>query len=134
MEDGSISFLPGLQTSYGKSRVSDVFKKHKKTTRIYHHYGTKDWSKSLANINHVPNHNVKKTGFSVTESKTTLQNWPNQGYTKGYYYYDINFKNHKTSFKIKDRKNKKPMHEVSKKGYDFFFIKALYKWYIVKQK
>lgn len=120
-KDGQQYTLYFMQTAYGKSRLSAYLKSLNNITT-----NTSDLISlpPLANC-------IKKTGFSVTDSKTTIQNWPNQGYTAGLYYYEINLKGKKENFKVKDHKGKTPVTELSRQGDAFMFIN--YKgWHLVR--
>lgn len=112
-----------MQTASGKSRLSTYLKSLTKIT-----------TKTSDLVSPPPLANcIKNTGFSVTDSKTTIQNWPNQGYTAGLYYYEINLKGKKETFKVKARKGKEPIIELSRQGDNFIFVN--YKgWHLVRLK
>lgn len=122
-KDGREYTLYFMQTVYGKSRLSQYLKGLNKIT-----VATDDL------LSFPPSANcIKKTDFSVTDSKTTIQNWPNQGYTKGLYYYEINLKGKKELFKVEDRKGKTPVRERSREGDNFMFLH--YKgWHLIRVK
>lgn len=122
-KDGQQYTLYPMQTAYGKSQLSKYLEGLNKIA-----------VKTDDLVPRQPSANcLKKTDFSVTVSKTTLQNWPNQGYTKGLYYYEINLKDKKEAFKVEDSKGKNPVIELSRQGDDFMFIHCK-GWHLLRLK
>ena len=122
-KDGHEYTLSSMPTVYGNSRLHKYLKGLNNITLE---------SNDLISLPPIVNC-VEKTGFSVTESKTTLQNWPNQGYTKGLYYYEITLKGKKDAFKVEHRKGEKPVSERSRKGDDFMFLNYN-GWHLIRLK
>jgi hypothetical protein len=122
-KDGQEYTLYFMQTAYGKSSLSKYLKGLNNITVE---------TNALISLPPIVNC-VEKTGFSVTESKTTLQNWPNQGYTKGLYYYEITLEGNKETFKVEHRKGRTPVSERSRKGDDFMFLNYN-GWHLIRLK
>ena len=97
-------------------------------------FNTDDWSNSIPNLELENAGYVEEDGFSVTETKSTLDNWPNAGYTKGYYYFNINSSDSNIyAFKILGRADGTMVKEVSNANAHVFFIKSDdEKWYMIK--
>lgn len=113
-----------MQTAYGKSRLTEYLRGLQKVTTDIDDL-----------IQNPPSGDyLKKTGFSVTDSKTTFENFPNTGFTKGFYYYTLKIKNKETKFKVEALKKRTPIEEISRKGDDFLFLKNNGWWYLVKAK
>lgn len=131
MKNGASFTLPSSQLRNGKGALRKYLQNNGQM-RIYSGYNTDDWSSSIANLDLKDAEYITETDFAVTESVSTLENWPNLGYTMGYYYYKLELDDFNYDFKVKGSINKTILHEVSKKRQDVFFIKTP-KWYLIRR-
>lgn len=143
MKDGAVYTLENYQGMNGQASISKLFKQQQQVT-IYKHYDREDKGYSIANMmlleqQETGNSPVQKrlveTDFAVTEKKSTIENWPNGGYTKGFYYYQLNFNKASAKFKIKGSKTAKKarLYILGKEEYPICFL-AGRGWYLVKKK
>lgn len=109
MKDGAVYLLQNYQGMNGKASLSSFFKKQRKVI-IYKHYDREDKGYSIANMmlldqqknsNSTMQKRLVNTEFAITEKKGIIENWPNGGYTKGYYYYELTLGKAKAAFKLK---------------------------------
>lgn len=103
MKDNSVSYLPNYKGINGNGAVADYLKKGNKF-RIYNDYQSKDVGRSIANMQLAEKTTtpdpLKNTAFEVTDQKTTFENWPNTGYTRGWYGYELQALDGTAQFKV----------------------------------
>ncbi len=103
MKDGAVFILPNYRGMNGNAAVADYLRKGNKFT-IYKDYKRKDVGRSIANMQlaekTTTSDPLKNTAFEVTDQKTTFENWPNTGYTRGWYGYELNVLGGTAQFKV----------------------------------
>lgn len=143
MKNGQQHTLTNYQGMNGKSSVSSFLKKQQKIV-IYKNYNRTDKGYSIANMmlqdqQQRAGINLQKrlveTDFAISEKKSTLENWPNGGYTKGFYYYQLNFNNTSAVFKIESNiKSRNKIHVFGKEKAPICFLTGQKGWFLVKPK
>lgn len=143
MKDGQQYTLKNYQGMNGKSSLSSFLKKQQKII-IYKNYNREDKGYSIANMmlkekQQQAGSNLQKrlveTDFAISEKKSTLENWPNAGYTRGFYYYQLNFDNATAVFKVENNiKSKNKVRVFGKEKAPICFLTGQKGWFLVQPK
>ncbi len=140
MKNGKQYRLNSYQGMNGKASLSSFLKKQSKII-IYRHHNRDDKGRSIANMLLLEQHKKKginlqdrlvQIDYAVSEKKTTFENWPNTGYTKAFYYYQLNFNQATATFKIEQNvKSKNKIEVIGQEEAPVCFLRGN-EWYVVQ--
>lgn len=138
MKNGAVCTIKLYQRKTGQASLSRFLKKQR-TITLYNNFGRDDKGISIANMMLIEQgsalqRQLRQIDFAVTEKKSTWENWPNTGYTKGYYYHELTLGSAKVEFKRHvTTSHRNDLYLVGKEDAPFCFL-AGDGWFLARPK